>query len=111
MPTTVALPPRTATVASPPFQPSSPPAGGLKLFIGGLLAVWLAAVVWLGTTGALAARAGTPPLPIGIGFAAPIALFFAALWLSRPFRELVLTADLRLIPGIPPGRFLGRLFL
>jgi hypothetical protein len=111
MPTTVALPPRTATVASPPFQPSSPPAGGLKLFIGGLLAVWLAAVVWLGTTGALAARAGTPPLPIGIGFAAPIALFFAALWLSRPFRELVLTADLRLITGIQAWRFLGLIFL
>ena len=65
------------------------PAGGLKLFIGGLLAVWLAAVVWLGTTGvALAARAGTPPLPIGIGFAAPIALFFKPpFWLVTPFSE------------------------
>jgi hypothetical protein len=101
----------STTSALPPFQPNSPPTGGLKLFVGGLLAVWLAAVVVLGATGALAAQAGTPPLPIAIGFAAPIALFFAALRLSRSFRELVLTADLRLITGIQAWRFLGLGFL
>jgi hypothetical protein len=101
----------TSTVAIPPYRPIAQPTAGLKLLIGGLLTVWLAAVVVLGSTGALLSRAGTPPLAIGIGFAAPIALFFAALWLSRPFRELVLTADLRLITGIHAWRFLGLIFL
>jgi hypothetical protein len=101
----------STTVALPPFRPNSQPTGGQKLLIGGLLAVWFAVVVVLGVTGALASRPGTPPLAIGIGFAAPIALFFAALWLSRPFRELVLTADLRLITGIQAWRFLGLIFL
>jgi hypothetical protein len=101
----------STTVAIPPFQPNSPRTGGLKRLIGGLLAVWLAAVVVLSATGALAGRPGTPPLPIALGFAAPIALFFAALWLSRSFRELVLAADLRLITGIQAWRFLGLGFL
>jgi hypothetical protein len=98
-------------LASPPFRPNAESTGGLKLFVGGLLAVWLAAVVVLSATGALAGRPGTPPLPIAISFAAPLVLFFAALRLSRSFRELVLTADLRLITGIQAWRFLGLGFL
>jgi hypothetical protein len=101
----------TTTVALPPFQPNSPATPGLRLLVGSVLAVWLAAVVVLGATGALEAPPGTPPLPIAIGFAAPTALFFAGLWLSRSFRELVLTADLRLITGIQAWRFAGLGFL
>jgi hypothetical protein len=79
--------------------------------IAAVLAVWLAAVVVLGATGALASPPGKPPLPIGIGFAAPIALFFLTLRLSRTFREFILSMDLRLITGIQAWRFAGLGFL
>src|SRR5580700_345391 len=102
----------STTVASPAFRPTSPPTTpGPRIIVAAVLAVWLAAVVVLGATGALASPPGKPPAPIGIGFAAPIALFFIALWLSRSFREFILSIDLRLITGIQAWRFAGLGFL
>src|ERR1700691_5683353 len=59
-----------------------------------VLAAWFALVVALGANGVFVSAAGAPPLAIAIGAGLPIILFFAALRLSRAFRELVLTADL-----------------
>ena len=102
----------STTVASPAFRPTSPPTTpGPRIIVAAVLAVWLVAVVVLGATGALASPPGKPPAPIGIGFAAPIALFFIALWLSRSFREFILSIDLRLITGIQAWRFAGLGFL
>jgi hypothetical protein len=101
----------STVVATPTFRPTSPPAVATRVVIAAVLAVWLAAVVVLGATGALVSPPGKPPLPIAIGFAAPIALFFLALRLSRPFREFILSVDLRLVTEIQAWRFAGLGFL
>ena len=89
----------------PPFVP------GANILIAGALAVWFALVVLLGANGAFARPPGTPPLPIFIGFAAPIAIFFGAYWLSRAFRAFVLGLDLRLVTAIQAWRFAGLGFI
>ena len=65
----------------------------------------------LGAAGAFVGRPGTPPLPIAIGVAAPLVLFFAGLRLSQLFRGFVLSLDLRLIAGIQAWRWAGLGFL
>jgi hypothetical protein len=67
--------------------------------------------VWLGATGAFVAPPGAIPIAIALGVTLPVAVFFAALWLSRPFREYVAAADLRLLLGIQAWRFAGLGFL
>lgn len=112
MSTVVASPPShlaSPPAASPPA--ASPGAAGTRVVIAAVLAVWLVAVVVLGATGALASPPGKPPLPIAIGFAGPIALFLLTLRLSRPFRDFILSMDLRLITGIQAWRFAGLGFL
>lgn len=102
----------STTVASPAFRPTSPPAApSTRVIIAAVLALWLAAIVVLGATGAFASSPGKPPAAIGIGFAAPIMLFFITLWLSSSFREFILSIDLRLITGIQAWRFAGLGFL
>jgi len=103
-------------VASTTSRPTSPPtasprAAGTRVVIAAVLAVWVIAVVVLGTTGALVSPPGKPPLPIAIGFAAPIALFLLTLRLSRPFRDFILAVDLPLITGLQAWRFAGLGFL
>ena len=46
-------------------------------------------------------------MPIAIAVTAPLLLFFAALRLSRSFREFALSLDLRLIAGIQAWRWAG----
>jgi hypothetical protein len=67
--------------------------------------------VLLGASGGFVSAPGEPPWAIAIGFAAPIASFFALLWLSRSMREFVMAIDLRLILGIQAWRFAGLGFL
>ena len=88
-------------------------AGGIGIGLGVplVLAVWLVLVVSLGARGAFVGRPGTPPIAIAIGVAAPLLLFFAGLWRSQPFREFVLSLDLRLIAGIQAWRWAGLEFL
>ena len=90
-------------------QPSG--RGGIRPAVAIALTVWLLLIVALGATGAFVAPPGTPPLPIAIGFAAPLVLFFAWLRLSQSFREFVLTLDLRLIAGMQAWRWAGLGFL
>jgi hypothetical protein len=75
------------------------------------LTAWLLLVVSLGLAGAFVGPPGSPPLPIAIGVAAPLVLFFGWLWLSRSFREFVLSLDLRLIAGMQAWRWAGLGFL
>jgi hypothetical protein len=98
-------------IASSPLHPTSPSTASTRLIVAGVLAVWLVAIVVLSATGAFESPPGQPPLPVAIGFAAPVVLFFALLRLSRSFREFVLSADLRLITGIQAWRFAGFGFL
>lgn len=76
-----------------------------------VLAAWLAVVLLLGARGFFAGPPGEPPLTLLIGVAVPIIFFVAALRTSRPFRDLVLAADLRLVTAIQAWRFGGLGFL
>jgi hypothetical protein len=90
------------------------PSGGrasIRLAVTIALAVWLLLVVSLGAAGAFVGPPGTPPLPIAIGVAAPLVLFFGWLRLSHSFREFVLSLDLRLIAGMQAWRWAGLGFL
>ena len=92
-------------------QPSMPVLASTKLVVAIVLVAWFALIMVLGATGAFATPPGTLPFPIAIGVTAPILLFLAGFWLSRPFRELVLAADVRLMLGIQGWRFAGLGFL
>jgi hypothetical protein len=96
-----------------PQPTAAEPSGrrGVVLAVASVLAVWFALVVFLGATGAFTTAPGTPPLPIAIGVAAPLLLFLASIWLSRSFRDFVLSVDLRLIAGIQAWRWAGLGFL
>ena len=85
--------------------------GGIRLAVATALTVWLLLVLSFGAAGAFVGPPGTPPLPIAIGVAAPLVLFFAWLRLSQSFREFVLSLDLRLIAGIQAWRWAGLGFL
>lgn len=98
-------------VLSRSAQPKSPVATGTAWAIAVVLVAWFAIVVRIGASGGFVTPPGAPPLPILIGVAAPIAAFLAAYWLSPPFREFVLAADLRLLTGIQAWRFAGFGFL
>jgi hypothetical protein len=101
----------TAIVLPQPAESQPTGRRGIRLAVLIALTVWLLLVVLLGTAGAFVGPPGTPPLPIAIGVAAPLVLFFASLRLSQPFREFVLTLDLRLIAGMQAWRWAGLGFL
>jgi hypothetical protein len=101
----------TAIVLPQPAEAPPSVRGGVRLAVAIALSVWLLLVVSLGAVGAFVGPPGTPPLPIAIGVAAPLVLFFAALRLSESFRQFVLTLDLRLIAGMQAWRMAGLGFL
>ena len=101
----------TAMVLPQPAESQPSGQGGIRLAIGIALGVWLLLVVSLGAAGAFVGAPGTPPLPIAIGVAAPLMLFFAWLRLSQSFCDFVLSLDLRLIAGIQAWRWAGLGFL
>ena len=101
----------TAMVLPQPAESQPSGRGGIRLVVGIALTVWLLLVVSLGLAGAFVGPPGTPPLPIAIGVAAPLVLFFASLRLSQSFREFVLSLDLRLIAGMQAWRWAGLGFL
>ena len=101
----------TAIVLPQPAESQPTGRGGIRLAVAIALTVWLLLVVSLGAAGAFVGAPGTPPLPIAIGVAAPLVLFFAWLRVSQSFREFVLSLDLRLIAGMQAWRWAGLGFL
>jgi hypothetical protein len=85
--------------------------GGIRPTVALAMSTWLLLVVSLGGAGAFVGPPGSPPLPMAIGVATPLALFFLSLRLSRTFREFVLSLDLRFIAGIQAWRWAGLGFL
>jgi hypothetical protein len=79
----------------------------LNWLLAAVLALWLALVLLLGASGAFVQPPGAPPLPVLLGATVPVLLFLAAYWRSAAFRELVLTADLRLLTTIQGWRAAG----
>jgi hypothetical protein len=100
------------TIVLPQSADSQPgERGGIRLAVGTAMTVWLLLVLSFGAAGAFVSPPGTPPLPIAIGVAAPLVLFFASLRFSQSFREFVLSLDLRLIAGMQAWRWAGLGFL
>ena len=101
----------TAIVLPTPADSESGRRGSIRLAVAIALPVWLLLVVSAGAAGAFVGPPGTPPLPLAIGFAAPLVLFFGWLRLSPSFREFVLSLDLRLIAAMQAWRWAGLGFL
>ena len=75
------------------------------------LALWLGLVTVLAYQGAFVGSADSPPLPIFLGLAIPLAVFFAAYSGWGAFRAFVLSADLRLVSALQAWRWAGLGFL
>lgn len=75
------------------------------------LALWFGLVLYLGSRGAFAGKPGSPPLPIFLGLAIPLALFFAAYFGWGAFRSFILGADLRFVAAMQAWRWAGQRFL
>ena len=101
----------TAIVLPQPAESQPHGRGDIRLAVAIVLMIWLLLVVSFGAAGAFVGPPGTPPLPMAIGVAAPLVLFFASLRLSRSFRQFVLSLDLRLIAGMQAWRLAGLGFL
>jgi hypothetical protein len=99
------------TILYQPARPGSPAIPPVKLAVAAALVLWFVLVLLLGSSGAFVTPPGTPPLPILIAVTAPIAVFLAAFRISRVFRDLVLTADLRFMMAVQAWRFVGLGFL
>ena len=101
----------TATVL--PHSGEYDPSGhrGVQWAVSITLAVWFLLIVSLGAAGAFIGPPGKPPLPMAIGFTAPLLLFLAWLRASRTFREFVLSMDLRLNIAMQAWRWAGMGFI
>jgi hypothetical protein len=101
----------TAIVLPQPAE--APPSGRrrIRVAVATALTAWFLLILSLGAAGAFVGTAGTPPVSIGIGVAAPLLLFGAWMQLSKSFREFVLSLDLRLIAAMQAWRWAGLGFL
>lgn len=75
------------------------------------LGIWFLAVFAAGAAGAFATAPGRPPLPILVGALIPLAVFFGAYAGSGRFRNLVQSADLRLLSAVQAWRAGGLGFI
>jgi hypothetical protein len=76
-----------------------------------VLALWLTAVLVLGSGGAFVGLENAPPIAIGLGATLPIAAFLLGYAIVPSFRSYVLSADLRLLASIQAWRWAGLGFL
>ena len=83
----------------------------LKPLVFTALALWLALVTFLDSQGAFVGRAGSPSLPIFLGMAIPVAVFFAAYFWWSTFRSFILCVDLRIVTAMQAWRWAGQHFL
>lgn len=84
---------------------------GVRTFVGAFFFSWSVLIFVLGARGVFGASQGAPPIALLIGLMAPLSLFLLGYWTSRPLREFVLSADLRLIVGMQAWRWAGFGFL
>ena len=75
------------------------------------LALWLGLVSFLASQGGFIGKPGSPPLPLFLGFAIPLAVFLAAYFGWSGFRAFILGTDLRLVTAIQAWRWGGIGFL
>jgi hypothetical protein len=89
----------------------SPAVSGAGFSVALGLTVWFVLVVFLGAGEVFVAPAENPPVALLIAVTAPVIVFLAASWLSQPFREFVLAADLRFMTAIQAWKIGGFSFL
>jgi hypothetical protein len=82
-----------------------------KSVVGAVLALWFVLVFYLGEQGAFVRPDEAPPIPILLGVTVPLFIFLAAYLISQAFRQLVLSADLRVLSAIQAWRAGGLGFL
>jgi hypothetical protein len=99
------------TILSRTGQPGVPAVSGTGAFVAAFFFVWFALIVALGVRGAFVTPQGGPPLALLLALLAPLSLFLLGYRTSRPLREFVLSADLRLIVGMQAWRWAGFGFL
>jgi hypothetical protein len=84
-------------------------AAGFSVALG--FAVWFVLIVSLGAGEVFVAPAENPPLALLLAVTAPVIVFIAGAWVSKPVREFVLVADLRFMTAIQAWRIGGFSFL
>ena len=99
------------TIASHAGPSKLPAVSSIRGLIAFLFAAWLALVLILGARGAFVAERGAPTLALLLSLVGPLTLFFVGYQTVRPFREFVLSADLRIIVGMQAWRWAGFGFL
>jgi uncharacterized membrane protein YidH (DUF202 family) len=82
----------------------------MKTIVRGALGSWFVAVFAVGAADGFV-RPGQPPLSILFSSTLPLAAFLAAYFGSRRFRDLVLSADVRLLSAVQAWRAGGLVFL
>jgi hypothetical protein len=97
----------TENVASEPGNARS----NVRSLVFVALALWLGLVSFLASQGGFVGKAGSPPLPLFLGFAIPLAVFLAAYSGWSGFRAFILGADLRLVAAMQAWRWAGLGFL
>ncbi|HEY4415444.1 MAG TPA: hypothetical protein VGO57_07105, partial [Verrucomicrobiae bacterium] len=75
------------------------------------LTLWLGLICFLAFHGAFVGSADTPPLPIFLAFAIPLAVFLVAYLSWSGFRAFILGVDLRLVAAMQGWRWAGLGFL
>jgi hypothetical protein len=83
----------------------------MKTNVWAALGSWFVAVFAVGAAGGFVRPADQPPLPILVSSMVPLATFLAAYFGWRRFRDLVLSADLRLLSAAQAWRAGGMAFL
>jgi hypothetical protein len=83
----------------------------MKTIVWLALGSWFLAVFAAGASDGFVRPADQPPLPILFSSMLPLGAFLAAYFGSHRFRELVLSADLRLLTGAQAWRAGGLIFL
>lgn len=83
----------------------------MRTLVWAAVSGWFVAVFAAGAAGLFVAPPGQPPLAIVAGATLPLLAFALAYRGSRPFRDLVLAADLRLLTGAQAWRAGGLIFL
>ncbi len=92
----------------PELSPGTP---GMKSLVVVVLGLWLGLVCYLGSHNAFVGRPGSRPLPIFLGLAIPLAVFFAGYFGWSAFRNFILGADLRVVSAMQAWRWAGQHFL
>ena len=94
-----------------PLEDRSPRRMGAWAIVSAVLILWVALILSLGAAHAFVAQPGEPPFGLLVAVLGPLIAFLIAYRVSAVLRELVLSADSRVIALPQAWRFGGFMFL